>query len=596
VLTWSKQYKDSTDNFLPEAEILIKTLWDMLPSDCKQDCIVHGDYRLDNMIFHPVLPVVIAVLDWELASIGDPMMDLAYTCMIYHYPQEIKVIFPNHNNDGCPTEKEYIARYCQHSHRPTNIPHWEFYLALNLFRMAAIAQGVYARSLQGNASAENARIHGTVVQPLLRQALRIIKMETISSQPVVKNSAGPITDLFPVSEKAKELLAKTKVFLKEHVLPGEKEYFEFMSKDKDAWQIPPILESLKKVAKEQGLWNLFLPAVSGLNQTEYALIAEETGRFFIAPECLNCSAPDTGNMEVLHLYGSAQQKKDWLEPLLNGDIRSAFCMTEPAVASSDATNMECEIRRDGEHYVINGRKWWSSGAGDPRCKLLIVMGRSADTQAPRHRRHSMIIVPMETRGVKKIRSLTVFGYNDAPHGHLEIVFDNVRVPASNMILGEGRGFEIAQGRLGPGRIHHCMRTIGTAERALELMCERVTSRTAFGELLAKKGMIQNDIAMSRVEIDQARLMTLQAARCIDCMGTKRARKQIAMAKIAVPRMAQRVVDRAIQSYGGAGVSQDTPLAYMYAGLRTLRIADGPDEVHLTAVAKQELREQMQSRL
>lgn len=594
VFTWARQYKNSTTDILPEAEALIQHLVTNLPADNENNRIVHGDFRLENMIFHPVKPVVIAVLDWELASIGDPMIDLSYCCMMYYWPRELESVHPNFADDGTPTEKEYISRYCRHFGRSNQIPNWEFYMALNFFRVASITQGVYARALQGNASAPNAKSYGKVVRPLIYQALKIIKKEAVGVQPVPRNSDRDLCTLFPISDRAKAVLAKAKIFLKEHVYPADKKYFECVSRD--PWKIPPIIETVKALAKKEGLWNLFLPSVSGLNQTEYALIAEETGRSMIAPECFNCAAPDTGNMEVLHLYGSPQQKKDWLEPLLNGDIRSAFCMTEPAVASSDATNMECEIRKENDHYVVNGRKWWSSGAADPRCKVAIVMGRSADTNAPKHRRHSMILVPMDTVGVKKIRPLTVFGYNDAPHGHLEVVFDNVRVPTSNMILGEGRGFEIAQGRLGPGRIHHCMRSVGTAEKALELMCQRVTSRTAFGEPLAKKGMIQNDIALSRVEIDQARLLTLQAARCIDTMGTKRSRKQIALAKIAVPRMACQVIDRAIQAFGGAGVSQDTPLAYMYAFMRTLRIADGPDEVHLTAVAKQELREQLKSRL
>jgi acyl-CoA dehydrogenase len=380
-----------------------------------------------------------------------------------------------------------------------------------------------------------------------------------------------------------ELRQKLLAFMDEHVYPNEPLYYDQVNQG-DRWKPVPIVEDLKAKARTAGLWNLF----TELTNLEYAPLCEIMGRSNWAPEVFNCSAPDTGNMEVLIRYGAEEQKRQWLDPLLNGEIRSCFCMTEPDVASSDATNIQSSIARDGDSYVINGRKWWSSGAGDPRCKIIIFMGKT-DPQAARHQQQSMILVPMNTPGVTIKRMLTVFGYDQAPHGHGEIVFENVRVPASNILLGEGRGFEIAQGRLGPGRIHHCMRLIGQAERALEMMCRRVKSRVAFGKPIAEQGTIMADIANSRIEIDQARLLTLNAARMMDTVGNKAARAEIAMIKIVAPNLALRVIDRAIQAHGGAGVCQDFELAGMWANSRTLRLADGPDEVHRDAVAKLELK-------
>jgi acyl-CoA dehydrogenase len=394
---------------------------------------------------------------------------------------------------------------------------------------------------------------------------------------------------FTPSDKVKDLSRRLDAFMKRHVYSHEKTFQEQLGKG-DRWQPTAIMEELKKKARAEALWNLFLPESdrgAGLTNLEYAPLCEIMGRSPIAPEVFNCSAPDTGNMEVLERYGTEEHKERWLRPLLAGEIRSCFAMTEPQVASSDATNIESRIVRDGDEYVINGRKWWSSGAGDPRCKIFIFMGKT-DLSAPKHKQQSMILVPSDTPGVRVVRMLPVFGYDDAPHGHGEIVFENVRVPASNMLLGEGRGFEIAQGRLGPGRIHHCMRAIGVAERALESMVKRVKARVAFGKSLAEQATIRADIANSRMEIDQARLLTLQAAYLMDTVGNKEARAQIAMIKVVAPNMALRVIDRAIQAHGGAGVSNDFPLASAWAHMRTLRLADGPDEVHRESIAKIEL--------
>ena len=407
--------------------------------------------------------------------------------------------------------------------------------------------------------------------------------------------------IFEHSEKTKEYIARVDAFMQAHVFPNVETYDRQHEEATDRWQIPPIVEELKAKARAEGLWNLFLPPNAdhdtpdfqgaGLSNLEYAPLAELMGRVGWASEVFNCSAPDTGNSEVLHRYGTDAQKEQYLRPLLAGEIRSAFLMTEPQVASSDATNIETRIERDGDHYVINGRKWWSSGVGDPRCTVAIVMGKT-DTSAPRHLQQSQILVPMDTPGVEIVRMLPVFGYDDAPHGHAEMRLTNVRVPAENLILGEGRGFEIAQGRLGPGRIHHCMRTIGAAEVALEKMCRRLLSRTAFGKKVAEHSIWEQRVAEARTNLEMTRLLTLKAAYMMDTVGNKAAKGEIAMIKVAGPRVACDIIDDAIQAHGGGGVTSDYGLARAYANMRTMRLADGPDEVHNRTIARMEFKKYM----
>jgi acyl-CoA dehydrogenase len=400
---------------------------------------------------------------------------------------------------------------------------------------------------------------------------------------------------FEYNDKTKLALAKLHEFMDAHILPNEEEYYRQHDAQEDRWQTPPMMEELKSKAREQGLWNLFLPESergAGFTNLEYAPLCEVMGRVGFAAEVFNCAAPDTGNMETIERYGTEEHKKEWLEPLLEGRIRSAFAMTEPAVASSDATNIQTRIRRDGDEYVIDGRKWWTSGVNDPRCRILIVMGRT-NPDAPTHTQQSMILVPRDTPGVNVVRHLPVFGFDDAPHGHGEVAFEDVRVPASNILLGEGRGFEIAQGRLGPGRIHHCMRVIGVAERALEKMCERLLTREAFGKKIYEHSVWEERIANARIEIECARLLTLKAAYMMDTVGNKVARAEIAMIKVKAPLTALAIIDDAIQAHGGAGVTTDFGLARTYANMRTLRLADGPDEVHRRAVARLEFKKHVE---
>ncbi|XP_053322249.1 acyl-CoA dehydrogenase family member 11 isoform X2 [Spea bombifrons] len=596
VVTWKKQYERAAHSDIPAMDQLAQWLMDNLPSNDNEECLIHGDFRIDNIIFHPTETRVIAVLDWELSTIGHSMSDLAYFLSTYFLPANV-MLFGNQSDKslgeikGMPAFEDLMNIYSRCRNIPLPIPDWNFFLALTFFKLAGISQGIYARYLIGNASAENASTFAEVIKPMAEHGLKLAKRgnHTANEDPSMSG------ELFLQSTKGRRVLQHVKNFMQQHVYPAQEEVLEYYIKNENSplrWKKPSVIEKLKEKAKDEGLWNLFLPAVSGLSQTDYAFIAEETGKLFFAPEIFNCQAPDTGNMEVLHMYGTKEQKKQWLEPLLSGEIQSCFCMTEPDVASSDATNMECRIQRDHDSYVISGKKWWSSGAGNPNCKVAIVMGKTENSALSRYKQHSMIIVPMDSKGVEVVRALKVFGYEDTPHGgHFEVHFNDVRVPVSNLILGEGRGFEIAQGRLGPGRIHHCMRTIGAAETALQLMCARAASRKTFGKKLYQHEVVAHWIAESRIAIEQARLLTLRAAKAIDTVGSARARKEIAMIKVVAPRMACEVADRAIQVFGGAGVSQDYPLAFMYAAVRTLRIADGPDEVHLSAIAKMELLEQ-----
>ncbi|CAI9564043.1 unnamed protein product [Staurois parvus] len=634
--TWTKQYRASETHQIPSMERLIEWLPQHLPADQKTT-VVHGDFRLDNIIFHPEKVEVLGVLDWELSTLGDPLSDVAYNCMVYYLPPNLPVQkgLQNYNLSelGIPTAEEYFEQYCENMAVP-KVENWNFYMAFSFFRIAAILQGVYKRSLAGQASSANAAATGKLTEFMANIAWDFATKEgfRIFKSPSGSTSRNPTTRSYTtwsllsshrfsekrtstssrdshqsaqishlvispdgLSSKAKDLYSKLKEFIEVHIYPAEQELRNYQFSEK-RWTPHPLTEELKEKAKSQGLWNLFLPLESDpegkygakLTNVEYAHLCELMGTSLYAPEIFNCSAPDTGNIEVLVRYGTEEQKERWLKPLLEGEIRSCFAMTEPKVASSDATNIESSITEDGNSYIINGHKWWTSGALDSRCKICIFMGKT-DPGAPRHKQQSMILVPMDTPGVTILRPLTVYGLDDAPAGHGELTFDNVRVPKENILLGRGRGFEIAQGRLGPGRIHHCMRLIGNAERCLTLMKQRVKSRVAFGKPLAEQGTILADIAKSRAEIEQARLLVLKAAYLMDTVGNKEAALEIALIKMVAPSMAQNVVDRAIQAFGAAGLSNDFPLAQFHAWARALRLADGPDEVHRLTVAKIELK-------
>ncbi|KQK14669.1 probable acyl-CoA dehydrogenase IBR3 isoform X2 [Brachypodium distachyon] len=645
---WERQYLHSTGEGkparYPKMLDLVRWLKENVPEEDSSTGLgtglVHGDYRVDNLVFHPTEDRVIGVLDWELSTLGNQMCDVAYSCMQYIIDST-----PTENSsyggfersgipDGIPQLEEYLAVYCSMSARPWPVANWKFYIAFSLFRGASIYAGVYHRWTMGNASGgERARFAGKAGNAMVDCAWNYINRENVlREQPATVGmlvSKAPRQEFhreqegststngqgrFVPSEKVMQLREKIMKFMKDHIYPKEDELYKH-AQSTSRWTIHPEEENLKALAKEEGLWNLFIPLDSaararellledrshispgssddlllgaGLTNLEYGYLCEIMGRSVWAPQIFNCGAPDTGNMEVLLRYGTKEQQKQWLVPLLEGKIRSGFAMTEPQVASSDATNIECAISRQGDFYVINGKKWWTSGAMDPRCKILILMGKT-DFSAPKHKQQSMILVDINTPGVQIRRPLLVFGFDDAPHGHAEITFDNVRVPVNNILLGEGRGFEIAQGRLGPGRLHHCMRLIGAAERGMNMMVERALSRTAFGKRIAQHGSFQSDLAKCRIELEQARLLVLEAADQLDRHGNKKARGILAMAKVAAPNMALKVLDMAMQVHGAAGVSSDTVLSHLWATARTLRIADGPDEVHLGTIAKLELQ-------
>ena len=572
------------------------------PKDEGPPVLVHGDFRVDNLLFgdgetssSSSLPRLAAVLDWELSGVGDPLSDLAYLCLPYRVPPEgAPGAIPGMPGlgsplpDGVPAERELVAMYCAATgRRAPSEGEWGYRLALAFYRLGAILKGVHARAGNSSGGAETAARLGASANTLAALGLACIKSD----------GPGEEVGLEWMGARARKTLDKVRKFVRDECEPRE-EAVRAHSRGPNRWTVVPEIEELKHKAKSLGLWNLWIPLEAdpegvygaGFTNAEYAVMAQAMGRVPWSSECFNCSAPDTGNMEVLLRYGTAAQKAKWLAPLLAGDIRSCFGMTEPGVASSDATNMRASVKVEGADLVVNGLKWWTSGAMDPRCKLCVFLGQAAGREeGPAHQRMSMVLVPMEAKGVDVLRPLTVYGYDDAPHGHAEVRFTDVRVPAvDGLLVGHGAGFQIAQGRLGPGRIHHCMRLLGMAERALELLCERAEARVAFGRPLAKNDAVLSVIGQSRVELDAVRALTLDAARAMDAHGNKIARKEIAAIKVLAPTVACDVIDRAVQIHGGAGVSDDTPLAHLWALARTLRLADGPDEVHRAMIAKLEL--------
>ncbi|KAI5581074.1 hypothetical protein POPTR_008G219000v4 [Populus trichocarpa] len=635
---WTKQYIASTcDSRYPSNPKMLELaqwLLQHIPSEDSSRAsggIVHGDFRIDNVVFHPNEDRVIGILDWELSTLGNQMTDVAYSCLAYNVDinlenqQAGKGFELTGIPEGIPSQAEFLAEYCSASGKPWPASVWKFYVAFAMFRGAAIFAGIYSRWLMGNASGgERARNSGKQANDLVDFAWAYIAKKSVlpdhpASVLIARDCMkqfgdGNASGRFVPSKRVLTLRNRLIKFVEDHIYPMENEFYK-LAQSPSRWTVHPEEERLKELAKKEGLWNLWIPFDSaerarkllfdgsghmisngehdqflgaGLSNLEYGYLCEIMGRSIWAPQVLNCGAPDTGNMEVLLRYGNKEHLLEWLVPLLQGKIRSGFAMTEPQVASSDATNIECSIRREGDSYIINGRKWWTSGAMDPRCKVLIVMGKT-DFTAANHKQQSMILVDIHTPGVHIKRPLMVFGFDDAPHGHAEVVFDNVRVPAKNILLGEGRGFEIAQGRLGPGRLHHCMRLIGAAERGMQMMVQRALSRRAFGKLIAEQGAFRSDVAKCRIELEKARLLVLEAADQLDRLGNKKARGTIAMAKVAAPNMALMVLDMAMQVHGAAGLSSDTVLAHLWATARTLRIADGPDEVHLGTIAKLELQ-------
>lgn len=638
---WAKQYLASTGEGKsprnPKMLELVDWLQRHIPSEDSSSTkagLVHGDFRIDNLVFHPTEDKVIGILDWELSTLGNQMCDVAYSTLHYVADFDLDKLQQHEGieitgiPEGIPSLPEYLADYCSASGKPWPVAEWKFYVAFSLFRGASIYAGVHSRWIMGNASGgKRAQNSGLKGDALVGAAWSFIEQKSVLPQhpPSDRFARGNLVQLnnesedqkplsgggFVPTKKVVELRDKLIKFMEEYIYPMESEFYK-LANSSMRWTVHPEEEKLKEIAKKQGLWNLWLPLDSaararkllfdgrseykafdqllgaGLSNLEYGYLCEVMGRSVWAPQMFNCGAPDTGNMEVLLRYGNKEQMQEWLVPLLEGKIRSGFAMTEPQVASSDATNIECSIKRQGDSYIINGKKWWTSGAMDPRCKILIVMGKT-DFSAPKHKQQSMILVDIQSPGVQVIRPLTVFGFDDAPHGHAEVYFENVCVPAKNVLLAEGGGFEIAQGRLGPGRLHHCMRLIGAAERGMELMVQRALQRKTFGKFIAQHGSFQSDLAKCRVELEKTRLLVLEAADQLDRVGNKKARGILAMAKVAAPNMALMVLDMAMQVHGGAGLSGDTVLSHLYATARTLRIADGPDEVHLGTIAKVELQ-------
>uniref|UniRef100_A0A2N9FQY1 Aminoglycoside phosphotransferase domain-containing protein n=2 Tax=Fagus sylvatica TaxID=28930 RepID=A0A2N9FQY1_FAGSY len=662
---WAKQYIASTAEGKPERNPKMLELANWLRQHIPvedslgaKSGLVHGDFRIDNLVFHPNEDRVIGILDWELSTLGNQMCDVAYSCL--HYIVGIGLGDGQHGDgmelagipEGIPSQAEYLVEYCHAARKQWPVAEWKFYVAFSLFRGASIYAGVYNRWTMGNASGGKQAQHtGKIAKSFIDSAWAFIQRQSVlpehpPSDPIAQEylklsgneneNQGILSGggRFVPSKRVLELRNRLIKFMEDHIYPMENEFYK-LAQSTSRWTVHPEEEKLKELAKKEGLWNLFIPVDSavrarklifdgsnhalsngaydqllgeGLSNLEYGYLCEIMGRSVWAPQVFNCGAPDTGNMEVkMHSaiyildwpvgelnvlvflrYGNKEQLQEWLIPLLEGKIRSGFAMTEPQVASSDATNIECSIKREGDTYVINGTKWWTSGAMDPRCKVLIVMGKT-DFTAAKHKQQSMIIVDIHTPGVHVKRPLMVFGFDDAPHGHAEVSFVNVRVPAKNILLGEGRGFEIAQGRLGPGRLHHCMRLIGAAERGMQMMAQRALSRRVFGKLIAEQGSFISDIAKCRIELEKARLLVLEAADQLDRLGNKKARGTIAMAKVAAPNMALKVLDTAMQVHGAAGLSSDTVLAHLWATARTLRIADGPDEVHLGTIGKLELQ-------
>ncbi|KAM7485047.1 hypothetical protein LguiA_001056 [Lonicera macranthoides] len=642
---WARQYLASTGEGKSERNPKMQELADWLrkhipfeDSSQRTAGLVHGDFRIDNVVFHPIEDKVIGILDWELSTLGNQMCDVAYLCMPYIADIALDKVQKIHGfeltgtPEGIPSLAEYLAEYCSSAGKPWPVAEWKFYVAFSLFRGASIFAGIHNRSLMGNASGgKSAQLAGIKANLLIETALSFIERKSVlplyppsgtsarDSLKLLGNDSEGIHlpkegGKFIPNKKILELRERLINFMEDRIYPAEHMFYKH-AESSERWTVHPEEEKLKEMAKRAGLWNLWIPFDSaararklifggrnddlvgkafdqllgaGLSNLEYGYLCEIMGRSVWAPQVFNCGAPDTGNMEVLLRYGNKEQLEEWLIPLLEGKIRSGFAMTEPQVASSDATNIECSIKRQGDSYIINGRKWWTSGAMDPRCKLLIVMGKT-DFTAPKHKQQSMILVDIGTPGVHIKRPLTVFGFDDAPHGHAEISFENVCVPTKNILLGEGRGFEIAQGRLGPGRLHHCMRLIGAAERGMQMMVQRALKRKTFGRFIAEHGSFLSDIAKCRIELEKTRLLVLDASDQLDRLGNKKARGTIAMAKVATPSMTLKVLDMAMQVHGAAGLSGDTVLSHLWATARTLRIADGPDEVHLGTIAKLELR-------